>query len=85
MDFNDLKTAFPCTYKTKSGQLIHITGLAFIGTPEGTQVNLAWDLNGDLLKIDTIFIQDKKNISLVELVKGPGIAPNGPGRRGKVT
>lgn len=68
---------FPCIYKTRNGELVEITGFAFIGnflnddeTKRGDMV-FTWDAEGNYFHPSIRYQKSDRNADLMTLVKSP--------------
>lgn len=75
------KQLFPAIYKTRGGELVEITGFAFIGhflNNKGKKQDFlyTWDEQMNFLKTAIRYQGDDRDADLMEIVKSPGIDPN---------
>lgn len=82
------KKLFPSVYKTRSGELVEITGFAFIGkfiTDDGKSQSqeYIWDEKMNFVRVNRRYQGDDRGADLVDMIKGPAIDPDWQGRKEK--
>lgn len=69
---------FPCTYKTRNGELVEITGFAFQGhfVNKNSDCQFIWNNNMNFFIPTEMKTRNISLLDLVELVKSPVMDPN---------
>jgi len=72
-----MEKIFPAVYKTRSGELVEITGFAFTGSflndnGERQERRYVWDSEGNFI-ISALRHRDPKDNDLMELVRSPAV------------